>query len=188
MARSKVLGLLSFVLLIMVTSFVGEASAQDLAGQRWEFYALASSWAGDAGGGPAAGFRIGGAWWESPDLSLVVDASRHFVSDQETGITTLLAGPRFYNRGFFNRTFHRRSSHHNGDARVTGFAQLMMGSQRSSEHGRLLGWNFVLAPGAGVDIRLTDHLTFRPLELELTLTQGPGTVRASSGFSFRFGH
>lgn len=179
-ARRKLLMTRSGLFLICVfTVFsVPKALAQEELAHHAEVYALASSWGGQdiPGGGPAAGFRIGGAWRPSPEVSLVGDFSRHFVSDRHASFTTLMAGPRL----------------HSGEQyRMSGFVQVLTGSQRSALNGasgQQVGWNYVLAPGAGVDIRLTDRLVFRPLEVDLTLTRGPGILRVSSGFAFRFGN
>src|SRR5260370_19147210 len=61
----------------------------------------------------------------------------------------------------------------------------------SSPHGsgqsrvRPADWGYVLAPGAGVDIRLTDKFTLPQLQVDWIL---PCPLRVSSGFAFRFGH
>jgi hypothetical protein len=170
MARS-----ITFTLFFYAISLACPASAQDTVWNPAELHALASSWAGNniPGGSAAAGYRLGGAWRPNPDVSLVADVSHNFVSDQKFSLTSLLAGPRFYS---------------NQRYRTSGYWQVMFGAQRSAAPGQPAEWNFVFAPGVGVDIRLTDHLTFRPLELELTLSKGNGLLRASSGFAFRFGH
>jgi hypothetical protein len=183
MARSAV------VLLLFITSLAHTVFAQDSGGNIAEVYGLASQWSGlrIPGDSGAAGFRVGGAWRETPRFGWVADLSRHFVSDENAGFTTFLVGPRLYNDGFHSRYqphgYHRRS-----DIPAFGFAELLVGSQRWSQRGQPVNWSLVIGPGVGIDVNLTDHLTFRPIEAELTLTRGAGVLRISSGFAFRFGH
>lgn len=181
MARS-----ILFLYLIIIATSSLTAFAQDSNGNNVEIYGLASHWSGlqIPGDSGAAGFRVGGAWRGAPGLSLVADISRHFVSDEQAGFTTLMAGPRFYNHGFPSRFSH--ADPHAG-VPAFGFVQFLIGSQRWTQQGQPVNWSMVLAPGAGVDINLGEHLTFRPLELELTLSRGAGLLRASSGFAYRFG-
>lgn len=142
-----------------------------------EIYALASALGGEdiPGSTPAAGFRIGGAWRPSPSTGLVADFGRHFVSDSHASFTTFMAGPRFYSGEHY---------------RTSGFVQFLLGAQWTAFMGassQPTDWNFVLAPGAGVDFRLTNRLVFRAVEVDLHLSRGPGLARISSGFAFRFG-
>jgi hypothetical protein len=149
------------------------ATSQENSTPRFEAYALASNW-GSGAGTSSSGFRLGGAWRPQPRFCLVADVSHHFNSDDHSRLTALMAGPRFYSHERF---------------RMSGFAQLLLGSQRLSFSGAAgqTAWNFIVAPGAGFDVRLTNHLALRPLELELTLNRGSGLLRASSGFAFKFG-
>ncbi len=184
MARS-----ILFLYLILIATSSLTAFAQDSNGNNVEIYGLASHWSGlrIPGDSGAAGFRVGGAWREAPDLSWVADVSRHFVSDEQAEFTTLLAGPRFYNHGFHSRFANNGFDKHTG-VPAFGFVQFLVGSQRWTQQGQPVNWSLVIAPGVGVDVNLSDHLTFRPLELEFTLSRGAGLMRISSGFAYRFGH
>ena len=139
-----------------------------------EIYALASASGGSdiPGATSAGGFCIGGAWKPSARLGLVADFSRHFASDAHASFDTFTAGPRIISR------------EHN---RLSGFVQVLTGGERSTLAGQPADWNYVVAPGVGADIRLTDNLVWRAVQVDLTLTQGPGLLRVSTGLVFRFG-
>lgn len=163
--------------IIVVLLSCGASAQQEQTSLPGEIYALASALGGQdiRGSTIAAGFRIGGAWKPSPSLGLVADFARHFVTDSHASFTTLMAGPRVSSGEHY---------------RTSGFAQLLLGAQRTAFTGTpgQTDWNYVLAPGAGVDFRLTDRLVFRALEVDLHLSRGPGVARISSGFAFRFGN
>ena len=163
----------TFLTLVLLTSFASaQREPQDYPG---EVYALASSAAGSdvppATG--AAGFCIGGAWKPRPRLGLVAEFNRHFVSDNHLGLNTLLTGVRGYSRE---------------NLRLSGFFQFLVGAQQTTLTGQPADWNGVFAPGAGADIRLTDHLVWRAIELDAFLHDRGGNLRLASGFAFRFGH
>jgi hypothetical protein len=134
-----------------------------------EIYGLASFT--DSPDHAAAGFCIGGAWMPGTTAALVVDVGRHSNSDLHLSSATIMVGPRLSGR--------ERN-------RVTGYAQILMGARTggplvTDQHA---GWNYVLAPGTGVDIRLADKLVWRAFQVDWML----GSLRVSSGFAFRFGH
>jgi len=179
--------LLVFVYLFLITTSFN-ALAQD-SSSRWEIYGLASNLnvgtpPGDSG---AAGFRVGGAWKGTSNLSLVADISHHFVSDEHERFTTLLAGPRLYGNEFRIGATRIRSHKFSGIP-ASGFFEVLAGTQRSSQQGQSVNWNKTVALGGGLDIRLSNHLTFRLIEIELTFPNGVLTGRSSSGFAYRFGH
>ncbi len=132
-----------------------------------EIYALAAV-AGSPETSPAPGFSIGAAWRLSPEVSLVADFGKHFGSANQLEFNSFMVGPRFYSEEQY---------------RLSGFVQVLTGAGQSRV--RPADWGYVLAPGAGVDIRLTDKFTLRPLQVDWIL---PGALRVSSGFAFRFGH
>lgn len=179
---------LTFLSLMFIAIATVSASAQDASGNSAEVYALASQWSGlnIPGETGAAGFRFGGAWRETPGLSWIADVGHHFVSDENAGFTTLMAGPRFYKREFHDR-LQNNGVHRRLLPPADPFVQFMVGTQRWTQPGQPADWSMVVAPGAGIDANLTDHVTFRLIEIELTLTRGAGTLRVASGFAFRFG-
>jgi len=139
-----------------------------------ELYALASASGGEdiPGGTPAGGFVVGGAWRPYPRVGLVADFGRHFASGAGFSANTFMAGPRLYSEEHY---------------RMSGFVQILVGSQQTVLSGQPARWDYVLAPGAGADIRLSDMVVWRALQVDLTLTRAPGLPRVSSGFAFRFG-
>jgi hypothetical protein len=150
---------------------IGQEGSPDHSG---EIYALASVSNGpETGSQPAAGFAVGCTWEPTPKFGLVADFGRHFVSDNHASFNTFTAGLRRYSQEQY---------------RLSGFLQVLAGSEQAVVAGQPTHWNFVLAPGAGGDIRLTDKLVWRAIQVDVTITRGSGSVRASSGFVFRFGH
>jgi hypothetical protein len=125
-----------------------------------EISALAAALGWDGSSTP--GFSVGGAWRLSPNLSLVGDFGKQLGTGQ-----FLMVGIRSYGEEHY---------------RMSGFLQILTGAVSSASHPGDLG--YALGGGAGVDIRVTDRLTFRPLQVDLIL---PAGLRVSSGFAFRFG-
>lgn len=139
-----------------------------------EIFAMASA-LNYAGSTNAPGFSLGGAWKSSPDLGVVIDFSRHAVSDGHVSFATLMGGLRLYSGERY---------------RTSGFFHVLLGTQRtaySTGFGPAPSWGPTIAAGAGVDIRLTDTITFRALQVDLGLSRSPVWPRASSGFVFHFG-
>jgi hypothetical protein len=108
------------------------------------------------------GFAIGGAWRPLHRFELVADFGKHFGADGDS-VHLLMFGPRFYSEEYY---------------RLSGFVQVLNGA------GQDRGWGYVLAPGVGVDIRLTHKLILRPLQIDWLF---PGPLRVSSGTAVRFG-
>lgn len=167
-----------FLLLVLITCpLMGRAQAgtQESSG---EISAMASAISGDdvpGSSGNAAGFSLGAAWKPSPDLGIVIDVGRHFVSDNHACFTSVMGGVRLYSGERY---------------RTSGFVHMLFGAQRtaySPGFGPAATWDLMFTPGAGFDIRLTGKIAFRPLQLDLTWTRSPGLLRASSGFVFTFG-
>jgi hypothetical protein len=157
-------------ILLLLAMLTNVASAQrEPPDHSGEIYGLASF--SDSPDNAAAGFCIGGAWMPGPTAALVVDVARHSNSDLHLSSTTIMLGPRLT-----GRERHRTS----------GFAQILMGArtgglQATDQHA---GWNYVVAAGTGVDVRLADKLVWRAFQVDWVL----GSLRVSSGFAFRFGH
>lgn len=151
---------------------IGQEGSPDHSG---EIFALASESAGAdiPGSQSAAGFVVGCTWEPTPKLGLVADFGKHFVSDTHASFSTFTAGLRSYSQEQY---------------RLSGFLQILAGSQQTVVAGQPTHWNLVLVPGAGGDIRLTDRLVWRAIQVDVTLSRGPGILRVSSGFVFRFGH
>ena len=84
---------------------------------------------------------------------------------------TFMAGPRFS---------YRRSD------RVTPFAQVLVGAF----HG-LDTTGFSMSTGGGVDVKLSEHVAIRPVQVEYLLLRAQGDslhcARLSAGIVFRFG-
>ena len=139
-----------------------------------EIYGLASVTGGNIPGGnmSAAGFAAGGVWKASPRVGLVGDFGRHFVSDAHSSFNTYLAGIRMYGEERY---------------RLSGFFQILNGAEQTISPHQPANWNYVLSPGVGADIRLTDRIVWRAIQADLTLNRGAGVLRVSSGFAFRFG-
>jgi hypothetical protein len=169
--KNKTASVTIIAAVVITLATYSRANAQDAHGYHGEVYALASDFSGDAI--PAAGFRIGGAWRPDPHLSLVGDVSHHFISDEQTSFTTMMAGLRV---------------HKNRDTGASWYWQFMAGEQRFAVVNQRTHWNLILAPGVGGDLRISDHFTFRIVELEFPVTRQLVYMRISSGFAFRFGH
>jgi hypothetical protein len=181
MKMSRPKSVILLFLTLSIISFVANASAQAVAENHWEAYAMESSMSGDAVvASSARGFRIGGAWRPSQYLSLVVD-SGHYFDSVGNGPITLMAGPRFYKRVFSDSLSRRRRGW------IDPYAQFLVGGQRAAMQSNMQGWNFVIAPGVGVDLLVADHVTFRIMEADVPLGSQRGSVRISTGFSFNFG-
>jgi hypothetical protein len=139
-----------------------------------EIYGLASVTGGNIPGGnmSAAGFAAGGVWKASPRVGLVGDFGRHFVSDAHSSFNTYLAGIRMYGEERY---------------RLSGFFQILTGAEQTISRHQPADWNYALSPGVGADIRLTDRVVWRAIQVDLTLNGGAGVLRVSSGFAYRFG-
>lgn len=88
-------------------------------------------------------------------------------------------------------------------SRFTPYAQALFGGARVSTSlvdantGNLVSENgFAAAFGGGLDVRLTDHVAFKPFQIEYLMTQVPNiwsadhtqnNIRYSAGVVFRFG-
>lgn len=164
----------AFVVLVFITSPLLGVAQSSFDRSSGEIFAMGSS-LNYAGSTNAAGVCLGGAWRPSPDLGFVIDFGRNFISDSHVSFTSLMGGVRLYSGERF---------------RTSGFFHVLFGAQRtaySAGFGPPATWGLVFVPGAGVDIRLTDRITFRALQLDLTLSRSPVGPRASSGFVFNFG-
>jgi hypothetical protein len=172
--EEEIMSRLDLLLLLglLTSSARAQREPQDFPG---EIYALAST-AGEGKnleGTSAAGFCLGGAWKPVPRLGLVVDFGRHFMSDTHFSANTLMAGPRVYSGERY---------------RTSGFVQILAGAGRPALAGKPTHWSAVLmAPGAGFDVRLTHRLAWRVGQIDLTLDNGVGLLRLSSGFVLRVG-
>ena len=113
-------------------------------------------------------------------FGLVADVGGYHASAQGAGVNliTYQVGPRISFR-----------SH----SRVTPFAQVLAGGAHLTASGALSGSAnaFAYSAGGGVDIRVSDNIAIRALQVEYVglrsqgETQGNG--RASAGIVFRFG-
>lgn len=92
-----------------------------------------------------------------------------------------LFGPRI--------SFLRRS-------KVTPFAQALFGGVLTSSGIEQIGWqsHFAMTAGGGIDVKLSKHLSIRPVEAEYFLTKLPNGLnnrqnnfRFGAGLVFRFG-
>jgi hypothetical protein len=163
-------GVFLFLITLTGTGFAQEQQ-KDNSG---EIFALASVAGGNIPGSMnAAGFCLGGAWKPSPRVGLVGDFRRHIVSDSHVSFNTYLAGARLYGEERY---------------RLSGFFQILTGAEQTTFSNQPGDWTYVLAPGVGADIRLTNSIAWRLIQADLTLNRGPGILRVSSGFVFRFGH
>ncbi|MGA9039398.1 MAG: hypothetical protein WB421_02580 [Terriglobales bacterium] len=149
---------------------------------RFEAYAEASTIGGDFTGshGPASGVRAGGTYNQKFWLGWVADAGHYEFSDTafQSKVTTLMAGPRF-------------SDH---DGRVNYFVQSLFGGANVRTHsaaGYVPVTQFASAFGAGMDVSISPHVTFRLVEAEFLFTEAGSnsmnSSRISSGIVFRFG-
>jgi hypothetical protein len=168
----------AFAVLVFITSPLLGIAQNRFDRSSGEIFAMASVLGGDDIPGSAtsaAGFSLGGAWKPSPEVGVVVDFGRHFVSETHVSFSSVMGGVRLYSGERY---------------RTSGFFHILFGAQRtaySTEFGPPATWDLMLTPGAGFDIRLTDRIAFRPLQIDLTLSRSPGLLRASSGFVFNFG-
>ena len=80
--------------------------------------------------------------------------------------------------------------------KVTPFAQLLAGGILTSSGIQTSGWqsHFAMAVGGGVDVRISRHISFRPVEAEYFLTKIPdglnnrqNNFRVGVGIVLRFG-
>jgi hypothetical protein len=80
--------------------------------------------------------------------------------------------------------------------KITPFVQLLAGGVLTSSGIESLGWqsHFALAAGGGVDLRVSPHISIRPVEAEYFLTRIPdglnnrqNNFRFGAGIVFRFG-
>jgi outer membrane immunogenic protein len=80
--------------------------------------------------------------------------------------------------------------------KVTPFAQVLLGGVVTSSGIQTSGWqnNFAMTAGGGFDIRLSEHLTIRPMQAEYFLTKIPdgannrqNNFRYSAGISLLLG-
>ncbi len=163
------------VLILLISVASAQQQPRDYPG---EVFALASAAVGKHIPNTAAapGFCLGVAWKPRDtdkkglhDPYLVAEFGRH-VSDTHASFNTYLFGA---------------GSHTGERHRLSGFFQVLVGAE---EKNLPLDWNYVLAPGGGADLRLNDKISWRAIQVDLTITHGPGTARVSSGFVFRFGH
>jgi hypothetical protein len=111
--------------------------------------------------GGASGFRTGFAWGDE-DIKWVTDIGFHQYSDPHgsSNLITFMIGPRF-------STVE--------DSRLTFYAQPLLGAYRWSVQSPEVNFvheKLLVSAGAGVDVRLTHHLAFRALELEVLLAGG----------------
>ena len=128
------------------------------------------------------GVRIGPAWNPLPNLGLKGDIGVYRPAGHN--FFTLMAGPEYsslerYRAGWF---FHplfglAHGSLQNGPSTPSLSS---MGTGFSTRTG------FATALGGGMDVRLTEHFIFRPLELELMRIPHQLVLRVSSGLAYRF--
>jgi len=80
--------------------------------------------------------------------------------------------------------------------KVTPFAQVLLGGVVTSSGIEQVGWqsHFAMSAGGGMDLRLTKHLSLRPLQIEYFLTKIPdglnsrqNNFRVGTGIVLRFG-
>jgi hypothetical protein len=130
--------------------------------------------------GVASGAR-GGFVWRHENIGLVADLGFHKYSDRNgsTTLAPLMLGLRFYSEERFRTSF---------------FAEALSGAYRWSEHSP--GVNFttvkgIVTGGGGMDIRLTQRLVWRVLEVQVAIAgsrNGPAlTGGPSTGLAYRFG-
>jgi opacity protein-like surface antigen len=90
--------------------------------------------------------------------------------------------------------FGPRANLHRG--KITPFAQVIVGGILTSGGIQTFGWqnHFAMAVGGGLDVRVSRHISLRPLEAEYFLTKIPdglnnrqNNFRAGAGIAFRFG-
>jgi hypothetical protein len=73
---------------------------------------------------------------------------------------------------------------------VTPFAQVLAGGIATSAGIGMIGWqnNFAMSAGGGIDLRLSRHLSVRPLQAEYLMTRLPdGLHNQQNNFRFSAG-
>jgi opacity protein-like surface antigen len=160
---------------VLVIGLAGSALSQTT-NHSWEVHAQVSQTNTNLiFGESAVGFRLGTAWKPSPSFGLVADfSSQPNSGSKEISFTSFMGGPRVYSDERY---------------RLSGFLQALAGAYRSATR-QSTSWNYIWGAGAGVDIRVTEHVALRPLEFDLMLLgsnpSGVLAARASSGLVFRF--
>jgi hypothetical protein len=80
--------------------------------------------------------------------------------------------------------------------KITPFTQVLLGGVVTSSGIETIGWqnHFAMTAGGGIDIRISEHFSLRPMQAEYFLTKIPdglsnrqNNFRFSSGISFLFG-
>lgn len=130
--------------------------------------------------GVASGAR-GGFVWRYANIGLMADLGFHRYSDR-TGSTTLaplMLGLRFYSEERY---------------RTSLFAEGLSGAYRWTERTPIANFTTVkgiVAIGGGMDIRLSQRLVWRVLEVQIAIAgarNGPAlTAGPSTGLAYRFG-
>jgi hypothetical protein len=130
--------------------------------------------------GVASGARAGFVW-RYANIGLMADLGFHRYSDR-TGSTTLaplMLGLRFYSEERF---------------RISYFGEALTGAYRWTERSPVASFTTVkgiVAGGGGMDIRLSQRLVWRVLEVQVALAgarSGPAlTGGPSTGLVYRFG-
>jgi hypothetical protein len=81
-------------------------------------------------------------------------------------------------------------------ARITPFAQVLFGGIATSSGIKYFGWQnqFAMTAGGGIDLKVSKHVSLRPLQAEYFMTKIPdglnnrqNNFRYSAGISFLFG-
>lgn len=106
----------AFVVFVFITSPLLGVAQNSFERNSGEIFAMASA-LNYAGSANAAGFSLGGAWKPSPDVGVVVDFSRHSLSDNHVTFTSLMGGLRLYSGERF---------------RTSGFVHVLLGTQRTA--------------------------------------------------------
>jgi hypothetical protein len=80
--------------------------------------------------------------------------------------------------------------------RITPFGQVLLGGMATSSGIQYYGWqnHFAMTAGGGIDVKVSKHVSLRPLQAEYFLTKIPdglnnrqNNFRYSAGISFLFG-
>ena len=136
-----------------------------------------------ATGGPntslAKGFDLGSVWYPVRNIGLVGDFGYHHVSDSssEFSVTTIMGGPRYWSGERY---------------RLSCYGQFLLGSARLSHKGSFNAgthWEGTSALGGGIEVRVTDRIVLRPIELDLMLVglgnNAVGSGRIATGVVYR---